>query len=449
MGIKIILDMVLNHTSEQHSWFSESRATLNNPKRDWYIWKDGKNGKPPNNWRAASGGSAWQFDQVTKQYYYHSFFPEQPDLNWRNQEVEDTFFEIFQFWINLGVDGFRLDVVNMIVKDRKLRDNPLFSMIPFIQQKNYTRNRNLSYKIVERLRKLMDRHEDRMLLGEVYVMPPGNAKTAASYLGKGDNLLNLAFDFSLIFQPWNAKRYIRAINNFEKQIPKQGWPCHVLSNHDLFRSINRIPWTKNKIAKAKVAAVLLLTLRGTPFIYYGEEIGMPNSFIPRKEVKDPLGKRFWPFFSGRDKARTPMQWDDGIYSGFSDSKPWLPVDKSFRKTNVSAEMQDENSLFHVYRTIIHLRKKHPALFKGRWAPLLEGENGIICALRFNRDERIIVLLNFTKNTVKIQLQEHLFGEVIFSTHRQTREVKYFRGLSVLPFEASVFIDSAFSRYLPQ
>jgi alpha-glucosidase len=447
LGIRIILDIIMNHTSDQHPWFTESRSSLTNPKRDWYIWQDGKSGNLPNNWKSATGGSAWKFDPLTNQYYLHSFFEEQPDLNWRNQQLSDAFFGIFQFWLDLGVDGFRLDVVNFIVKDKKFRDNPVFPMFPFLQQPVYTRNRSRSFKIVKDLRKLMDGYEDKMTVGEIYVMPPGDPEAAVSYLGKGDNSLNLAFDFSLMFKPWNAHQYINTINNYQKQIPKQGWPCHVLSNHDLFRSINRFPFTRNKTEKAKVAAVLLLTLRGTPFIYYGEEIGMPNSRIPQHAIRDSLGKRYWPFFTGRDKARTPMQWNDGLNAGFSDVKPWLPVDNSYHTTNVENESLDERSLFQVYKKMIQLRKKHPALQMGRWVPLLNGKNGVACLLRFLKDERIIILLNFTGNTIKLDLQEHLFGEVLFSTHRSTSEVKYLKGLRVLPFEATVLLDSAYSRYL--
>ncbi len=445
-GIRVLMDLIMNHTSNQHPWFQESRSSLDNPKRDWYIWREGINDKPINNWRAATGGSAWKFDSLTGQYYLHSFFQEQPDLNWRNQELTDTFFAIIRFWLERGVDGFRLDVINLIIKDKKFRNNPHFPFFPFLQKPIYTRNRTLSHKIVRKLRRLMDQYDERMIVGEIYVMPPGNSGVAASYLGKGYNSLNLAFDFSLIFSSWNARQYFRTINKWQKEIPQGGWPCHVLSNHDLFRSIDRAPLRLNKPEKAKVAAVLMLTLRGTPFIYYGEEIGMPNSRIPRKAIRDPFGKLYWPFFSGRDKSRTPMQWDSSPYAGFSNTKPWLPIDPSHRKINVEQERNNADSLFHLYRSVITLRRSHPALHSGKWVPILNGNKGVICYLRSAEEENLIILLNFTKRKIRINLAEHLFGEVLFSTHRPIRDIFYLQEFLVLPYEATVLLDSPLSMH---
>ncbi len=440
-GIRVIMDLVLNHTSEQHPWFSESRSSRTNSKRDWYIWKDGREGKPPNNWMAASGGSAWKFDTATQAYYLHSFFPEQPDLNWRNPDVTDAFFGIVQYWLDLGVDGFRLDVINFIIKDKKFRNNPNFLIFPGLQQHLYTRNRGRSYKIVKKLRQLIDQYEDRMTVGEIYMNPPGNPAMAASYLGKDDNSLNLAFDFSLIFKAWNAKQYFKSITSWQQQIPQHGWPCHVLSNHDLFRNINRIPWRRNQLEKAKVAAVMLLTLRGTPFIYYGEEIGMPNSRVPRSAIKDPFGKRYWPFFSGRDKARTPMQWNGSYNAGFTQGWPWLPIDPRYKTVNVDYGRQDPESLFNVYRTLIHMRQDYPALHSGTWVPLLDGGKGVMGYFRASDNERIIVFLNYTGSVKMIRLPDHLFGEVLFSTRRPAGDIHYINGFCLRSFEAILFLES--------
>ena len=437
LGMHVITDMILNHTSDQHPWFNESRSSLDNPRRDWYIWKDGHKRKPPNNWKSAVGGSAWKFDNITGQYYYHSFFSEQPDLNWRNPDLAKAFFEELKFWMDLGVDGFRLDVINFIAKDKKFRNNPYLWGIPIFQRHRFTRNRPKSLKIVRELRKLTDQYKDRVIVGEIYTMPPGNSKIAASYLANG-NGIHLAFDFSLIFRSWDAKKYYRCILEGYRHIPKKGWSCIVLSNHDLFRSIDRIPLRSHKVEKAKVAAALLLTLKGTPFIYYGEEIGMRNARIKYHDIKDPLGKRFWPFFSGRDNARTPMQWTSDDNGGFSAGRPWLPVNDNTGKCNVETQANDDSSLLNFYTNLIILRKSHLALQQGRWVPLVNGRGGILAYARILGEQRIVIVLNFTNFKKRLRLQEHNFGHVLLSTHRVTNGIYYFQDLRLFPFEVTVY-----------
>ena len=437
LGLGIITDMILNHTSDQHPWFLESRASTGNPKRDWYIWKDGNNGGPPNNWKTAVAGSAWEFDETTGQYYCHSFFKEQPDLNWRNPALAGALFKELEFWLDFGVDGFRLDVINFIVKDKIFRNNPYFFGIPLFQRHIFTRNRPKSHKIVRELRNLVDQYKDRVIVGEIYTLPPGNSRIAASYLANGSGM-HMAFDFSLIFRNWNARKYFECIHEGYRHIPERGWPCNVLSNHDLFRSIDRFPWRRHKVEKAKVAAALLLTLKGTPFIYYGEEIGMRNSRIRYRDIQDPLGKRFWPFFSGRDKARTPMQWNSGENAGFTAVRPWLPVNADAIKRNVENQEKDRKSLLNFYRLLIKIRKSHPALQHGRWVPLITGQNGILAYARIYNDQRIVVILNFTGRKKRIFLPEHNFGYVLFSTHRRLNEIFYFQNLWIFPFEVSIY-----------
>ncbi|MBU1011548.1 MAG: alpha-glucosidase, partial [Bacteroidetes bacterium] len=326
-GIRVIMDMVMNHTSHMHKWFIESSESKENDKRDWYIWKDGKKGKAPNNWKSVFGGSGWEWDSKTEQYYFHSFLKEQPDLNWRNKELQHTFYQEIKFWLDMGVDGFRLDVINFIIKDRKFRNNRRFPSNLFFNRKMYNRNRPKSIRIVRALRQILDQYDQRMLVGEIYTPPPGDNKIVNDYLSNGEDALNLAFNFSLIFRYWSSKRYARYIREVESSIPEKAWPCHVLSNHDLLRSYNRFGMGMHKADKAKILAVLLLTLRGTPFIYYGEEIGMQNQKIKRKHISDPLGKKFWPLFSGRDKSRTPMQWTNEENGGFTKGTPWLPLNR--------------------------------------------------------------------------------------------------------------------------
>ncbi|MDP1622787.1 MAG: alpha-glucosidase [Bacteroidales bacterium] len=437
-GIRIILDMILNHTSDQHPWFIESSSSLYNPKRNWYIWKDPILGSPPNNWKSAVGGSAWKFHEQSGQYYLHSFFEEQPDLNWRDAELPNVFFEEMKFWLDLGVDGFRLDVINMIAKDKKFRSNPVAFGIQAFQKHIYTRNRKRSVTVVKQIRELLDRYDDRVSIGEIYAQPPGDAKTAAKYLAKGKDGLHLTFDFSLIFTTWNAHSYFKSIKTWHDSIPKGGWPCNVLSNHDLFRSIDRFPWRTNREEKAKVAATLLLTLMGTPFIYYGEEIGMHNAHIAKSQIRDPIGKRFWPLFNGRDKARTPMQWVPETKEGFTTGNPWLPLNKDTRLRNVRQQEGEPSSLLNLYRNLIKVRKTSEALQKGSWLPINNGQDGILAYLRNTENERILVILNFLGRQKTLSLQEHTYGKILFSTHQSQDDFNYFQKMQISPFEASIY-----------
>lgn len=438
-GIRVILDMILNHTSKEHPWFVESASSLYNPKRNWYIWRSGPLGAEPSNWRSAVGGSAWKFDPNTGQYYMHSFFEEQPDLNWREPEVPEALFSEMKYWLDLGVDGFRLDVINMVAKDRKFRNNPWVAGLPFLQRQVYTRNRKRSLRIVSKVRELLDRYEERVAVGEVYSPPPGDAKNAARYLGKDARGIHLVFDFSLIFARWNARAWFRCIRAWYDSIPEGGWACNVLSNHDLFRSINRSPLQRHREEKARVSAVLLLTLRGTPFIYYGEEIGMHNARIARRHLRDPLGKKFWPLFSGRDRARTPMQWEPAAGGGFTTGFPWLPLHPDSGRRNVRSQEGDPHSLLSLYRNLIRLRRERNSLQQGSWVPAISGQNGILAYYRKTEGELLLVVLNFTSRRKKVTLPEHTAGEILLSTVRSTGEQCYLQNVPVEPFEASVWL----------
>lgn len=437
-GIRVIMDMVLNHTSDKHPWFLESASSMRNPRRNWYIWKSVPVGKRPNNWKSAMGGSAWTTDSTTGEMYLHSFFKEQPDLNWREPEVAHEFEGILRFWMELGVDGFRFDVINMVIKDRRFRNNPFSGQWPFFQEHRYNRDRGKSVEVVRFLRKTLDKFPERVGIGEVYASPPGNPVNAARYLSDGSDGLHLAFDFSLLFRRWNAWDYYQCINAWYQSIPQGGWPCIVLSNHDLLRHYNRIPWRTHKLAKARIAAVLLLTLRGTPFIYYGEEIGMRNTKVPRREIKDPMGHRFWPVFSGRDQARTPMQWSEEPNAGFSEVKSWLPVNRDFCRRNVRSETGDKQSLLNLYRNLILLRRACPALQFGSWMPVFNGRNGVLAWLRSYDGVLILVLLNFTNQYKQFTLTGNFTGRVMLSVQRGKGVSCSLQRMRVFPYEASVF-----------
>jgi alpha-glucosidase len=446
-NIRIILDLVMNHTSDLHHWFLESRSSRHNPKRDWYIWHDGIDGKPPNNWLAAFGGSAWEWDEETRQFYLHSFLKEQPDLNWRNPAMKQAMFQKVGFWLDKGVDGFRLDVVNWFIKDSKLRNNPYtigYSPRKYDMQKHiYDRNRPETHDVLQEFRDFLDSYDDRMAVGEVFSGPPGDQELSASFLSGDNDELHLSFDFSLLYQKWSARKFYNCIANWYTVIPPSEWPCFVLSNHDQPRSISR--WKKGNelLFKAKVAATLLLTLKGTPFLYYGEEIGMRDGSIARKDLADPLGKKYWPFFKGRDPSRTPMQWSHQQHAGFTTGSPWLPVNDDYKEVNVQTQLKDQESLFHLYRTLILLRRDKKALRRGDWIPLTKGTHDILSYFRICEEQRLLIVLNFSAKYKKTLLgvppglSQRGCWKIIFSTHKKVNQVCNIRKMDLLPFEATI------------
>ncbi|MCL2097239.1 MAG: alpha-glucosidase [Bacteroidales bacterium] len=419
-GLRVIMDLVLNHTSDQHPWFIASKSSVNNPKRDWYIWQPPKKGKQPNNWITNFGKKAWRYDPNTKEYYFHSFFWEQPDLNWRNPEVKKAMFDIIHFWLEAGVDGFRLDIINLLFKDRQFKNNKIGFFVK--KPEIYNRNQPEVYPLLKEFRTLLDSYPEKTSVGEIYTPPPGRTTLAVSFLGNGVDMLHLVFDFSLIFTIWNAAAYYKTINRYYRKLPEMGWPCFFLSNHDIGRSIKRLGrWTWHKYAKAKLHAVLLLTLKGTPFIYYGDEIGMENIKIPKKYIQDLYGKIFYPFFRGRDRARTPMQWNSGRYAGFSTQRPWLPVSKDYSTINVEAEQKDYASILNLYKRLLLLRKKHTALHKGNITFLTKGKNNLLIYTRTDEQEKIFILLNFSNRKKKAQIGAiGSAAVVLLSTHHRIK-----------------------------
>jgi len=436
-GIRIIMDMVLNHTSHLHSWFQESRANWASPKRDWYIWRTGKKGSPPNNWQSAFGGSIWEWDEKTNQYYLHSFLKEQPDLNWRNEELQETFFKEIEFWLKMGVDGFRLDVINWIAKDKDFRSNPCIMGINGLQHHVFDRNRSRSHQVVKKLRKLIDRYPNRMIVGEVFTLPPGNPELSASYLGNGTDQLNLAFDFSLIYRWWSPSQYHKCLTRWYNAIPTKGWPSVVLSNHDMPRATSRLGMARNREEKAKVAAAFLLTVRGTPFLYYGEEIGLTNVKLSRNQINDPLGKRYYPIYSGRDPSRSPMQWNEKPYAGFSPVNPWMPVNPNYQENNIALQQLDEHSLLNWYKKLIAIRKEYKALHEGSWLSIADGSNGVIAYFRTAANETILIVLNFSNTQKELHLEKPLKIKLLLSTHYITFAKFTSKELRLKPFEASI------------
>jgi len=404
-GLKVILDMVLNHTSNEHAWFRESSSSRDNPKSDFYIWKDkvpGNHKGLPNNWYACFGGRAWTFEPKRGQYYLHSFLAQQPDLNWRNDAVVEALFNDMRFWLEKGVDGFRLDVINAIVKDDMFRDNPGCvgpTPRPYDMQRHlFDRNRPEAHGKLRRFRKMMDEYDDRMLVGEIMVEAPGEPEKAASYLGGGDNELHLAFDFTLLSTKWGAGEWRRVAQRWYKAMPVAGWPCWVLSNHDMPRAISRF---KGSLPKAKLAAMFLLTQRGTPFIYYGEEIGMTDIRLPRSKFQDPLGKKYWPFHPGRDPERSPMQWDSSLNAGFSAVRPWLPLCPDHSTKNVEVQKNEPDSMLSYYRALLQLRNHDEVLRLGSHRFLETTSNDVMAYVREYRGMQRLVLLNFSGKALAV------------------------------------------------
>jgi alpha-glucosidase len=415
-ALRLILDFVPNHTSDEHAWFRESRSSRDNPKRDWYLWRDpAPGGGPPNNWLSCFGGSAWQFDERTGQYYYHAFLAAQPDLNWRTPEVVEAMLGVLRFWLDRGVDGFRVDVLWHLVKDDRFRDNPpnpawregmdpYQRLIPL-----YTTDRPEVHAIVRRMRALFDEYRDRVLIGEIYLP----VERLVQYYGPDLRGANLPFNFQLISAKWDAGHLARLVEEYEAALPEGAWPNWVLGNHDQHRIATRVG-----AAQARVAAMLLLTLRGTPTLYYGDEIGMHDVEIPPDRVEDPFEKNVPGRGLGRDPERTPMQWSAGANAGFSPARPWLPIADDFERANVAVERDDPHSILTLYHRLIALRRGEAALEVGRFEPVRVEGDVLAFARRGRKDEGdFLVALNLGPQPHSLRaLADSLRGTIALSTH---------------------------------
>ncbi len=401
--IHMVLDLVLNHTSDQHPWFIESTKSTTNPYHDWYLWMDpSPGGKPPNNWQAIFGGSAWTYDPELDQYYYHMFYEEQPDVNWRNPDVRKAMLDVFRFWLKKGVDGFRLDVFNMYFKHPDFPDNPRkIGIRPFDQQKHiYDCSQPEMIPLLADIRGILDKHKESYAVGETFLADP---QQTAGYCGK--DKLHAAFNFDFANNRWHPKRFLQSALSWYSALADDAWPNNFLSNHDMKRTATRYCFGEDD-RRAKVALAMLLTLKGTPFIYYGEEIGMRDIPIRKKsDVKDRIGKIFWPLHKGRDGCRAPMQWSHDIHAGFSQADPWLPVHKNYTERNVTQQSTDPGSMLNFFKAVVSIRKAHPALQKGDFVPLDHQSPHILSFLREYGDDVILVVLNFSIRNLDYALPE--------------------------------------------
>jgi alpha-glucosidase len=438
-GIRIVLDLVLNHTSHLHPWFVESRSSRENPKRDWYLWQDpGRLGGAPNNWQSVFGGKGWKWDPATRQYYFHMFLEEQPDINWRNPKARRAVMDVFRFWLDRGVDGFRLDVVNAYFKDSMLRSNP-----PALGIRGYKRQRHVYDKdqpellgVYREIRSILDSYGGALAVGEVM----GGREEAARYCKR--DLLPLAFNFDFMQQGWNPGGFLKSVEEYERALAGGGWPCYVLSNHDEPRHATRYSGGL-ATARAKIAAAMLLTLRGTPFLYHGEEIGMRDGKIRRGEIQDPPGRKYWPFYKGRDACRTPIPWTASPGAGFTSGKPWLPLNPDYRAVNVAAQRDNPESVLSFYRKMIWLRKKTPALQVGDFRAVGRPSYRAMAFLRETKSQTVLVALNFFESACDLALQEPLPAgswRLLLSTHATDDARSPAAGsLRLRPNEAAIWV----------
>ena len=438
-GIRIIMDFVLNHTSDQHPWFLDSRSSRTSAHRDWYVWRDGKApGVPPNNWISIFGHSAWAWDEKTGQYYYHFFYPQQADLNWRNPAVDKAMSDVTRWWYRRGVAGFRLDAVDTLFEDPALTDNPV---LPGTNAYGDPKLRNVhnqklpeNNEVLQRLRAVADQY-GAVLIGETN---PDDVNELERYYGNaGKPGLQMPMDYLFTnVETLSAAEYRKQI----AAIDRTGhWPVYLIGNHDIRRPVSRYGDGEHGDAIAKLLAGLYLTLRGTPILYYGEELGMQNNDPTRREdVKDPIGKLGWPNEKGRDGERTPMQWTERENAGFSPGKPWLPVPASYKTHNVESERSDPDSVLQFYRRLLKLRHTDQALLDGKYVPLNPADAEVLSYLRRAKDEALVVVLNMSgqKQHIRLDLTPHGLtdkAETIVTTMHAVPKTVALADLELEPF----------------
>lgn len=436
--IRVILDYVPNHTSEEHPWFVESRSSRDNAKRDWYIWRDRKpDGSPPNNWVSHFGGIAWEWDKATGQFYLHSFLKEQPDLNWRNPGVQEAMLNVLRFWLNRRVDGFRVDVMWETVKDAELRDNPpnpaykpgetnpYFQVLPL-----YNHDRPETHEQVRMMRRLLDEYEDKVMIGEIYLP----VSQLAGYYGPADAPeAHMPANFHLLLSPWKARRIEQLVNTYEAALPPHAWPNWVLGNHDRPRIA-----TKAGPAQAGVAAILLLTLRGTPTMYYGDELGIEDVPIRPEMVQDPVELNVPGMGLGRDPERTPMQWDASPNAGFSGAQPWLPLSADWLTRNVATQRGDPDSVLNLYRRLIELRDAEPALSVGSYTPV-SADGSLLAWVREHEGKRFLVVVSLGTESHGFDPPNGIAGKIVVCTDVE-REGQPVRGALDVGANQGLVID---------
>ena len=418
--LKLILDFVPNHTSDEHPWFQQARSSRTNEKRDWYIWRDpAPDGGPPNNWMSRFGGSAWQFDELTEQYYLHLYDVKQADLNWRNPKVRQAMYDVLRFWLDRGVDGFRIDALEVLLKDEQFRDNPVN---PEWKPGDPPNTRLIEHYIVDQpdmhgimqeMRALTENYGQRVLIGELYLP----VERLMPYYGERLDEIHLPFNFQFVTMPtWEASTIRQVVDAYESALPEGAWPNWVLGNHDRSRIATRVGREQ-----ARLTQMLLLTLRGTPTCYYGEELGMQDIALPREMMQDPLAREH-PEYS-RDPVRSPMQWDRSPNAGFCPLgiEPWLPLPADYQQINVAVEREDPHSLLTLTRRLIELRRSTLALTTGSYRPIEGVPDGCFVYLRQSGSQRYLIALNFSGQEQTLKLSEMGHGRIVLSTYLDREE----------------------------
>jgi alpha-glucosidase len=440
-GVRIIVDYIPNHTSDQHPWFVESRASRESPRRDWYIWADpAPGGGPPNNWTAEVGGSVWEWDEATEQYYLHSHLPQQPDLNWRNPAVREAMLDVLRLWLERGADGVRIDVAHMLMKDPELRDNPpspAGHANPFeLQHPEFFAQLHVNdrahpdvHEVLAEIRSVLDAFGDRVAIGEIEAM---EWDAWAQYYGKDDDGVHLPFAFKLIETSWSAPALATTLRDLEAALPEEAWPVLALGNHDRSRLASRIGR-----AQARVAAMLLLTLRGTPVLLYGDELGMVDQPVPRERQRDLFGLVNDGGVS-HDPARTPMPWSAAPNGGFSPAPEpdlWLPVARDYETVNVEAQLADGESMLSLYRALLALRRASPALRSGGYAQLPTAIDDCLVYARELAGERKLIALNLGDEPRRLPIGEP--GGIALSTALDRRGERVTGEVSLRPAEGVI------------
>ncbi|MGH8871856.1 MAG: alpha-amylase family glycosyl hydrolase [Acidimicrobiia bacterium] len=439
IGLRVIVDYVMNHTSDHHAWFLDSRSSRDSPKRDWYVWRDPRpDGSPPTNWVSVFSGPAWTFDEATGQYYRHTFLPDQPDLNWRNPEAVEAMLDVARFWLERGVDGFRVDAAHQMMKDPLERDNPPAPhdyARPYKDMGEYDSFLHLYdyghpdvHEVHRAFRKVLDTYpQDPVSVGEIHIF---DMFEWASYYGEAFDQLHMPFNFQLMASVWDAPSIRAVVESILWNVPVGGWTNWTLGNHDEMRLVTRLGDRYTGIA-----ATLLLTLRGSPFLYYGDELGMREATVDRGHRRDPWGHAV--DYLSRDGARTPMQWTPGPNAAFSNgvsATPWLPVENGYRRLNVETELADPGSPLNLYRRLLDLRRRSSALRRGSYLTHPGSTETVLAYRRESDDETMTVALNFGEEEATVSLGA---GTVVFSTADPARSDRAQNGLRLTPFEGVV------------
>lgn len=466
-GIKIMMDLVVNHSSDEHMWFEESRKSKDNPYRDYYIWKKGENGEHPTNWGAAFGGSVWEFDEQTEEYYLHLFSKKQPDLNWENPALRQEVYDMMRYWLDKGVDGFRMDVVNFISKDTSYPQGEVAEGLKYGNGSKYFMNGPRIHEFLQEMNKEALSAYDTITVGE---MPGVTVDEGKLYTGENRNELNMVFHFEHVglgdgkFGKWDPKEWKltelkQIFTKWQKGLEKDGWNSLYWSNHDQPRAISR--WGDDseeyRVISGKMVATCLHTMQGTPYIYQGEEIGMTNvKFASLDDYRDIETLNAYRdltdgsltheeifkgiYERGRDNARTPMQWDASANAGFTEGTPWISVNPNYDRINAEVVLEDENSIFYYYQKLIQLRKNNEVFVYGTYDLLLEDDEQIFAFTRTLEDEKILVVCNFSKETPEFILPEGIVfseKELLISNYEVDSQ-QSIKKITLKPYEARVY-----------